>query len=218
MLIPDIIYCANNEKYARIVAEYGVKHGLRLPAKSRYPAFFADQDWKNPDRQAYIESLRRVQPNIATVLDWEQPEQLNEILSWAEEAASIVSEAVIIIPKVHCGISRLPRVIGGKQVRLGYSVPTKYGGTEVFVGEFAGWPVHLLGGSFKAQLRLAAYLDVRSADGNYLHHCIKVGTFFDGVRFRQVRCVSPISGPDLPETILRWSYANFMAAWRKMSV
>lgn len=60
----------------------------------------------------------------------------------------------------------LPRSIGGKPIRLGYSVPTKFSGTPVPLWEFKGWPVHLLGGSPKTQFRLAYYLDVVSVDGN----------------------------------------------------
>lgn len=102
---------------------------------------------------------------MATVLDWYRMEQLPDVLGWAEDIAPFVS-VIVIIPKVPGEVHRLPRDVGGKQVRLGYSVPTTYGGTEVPLYEFAGWPVHLLGGDPARQMALARVLDVRSADGN----------------------------------------------------
>ena len=102
---------------------------------------------------------------MATVLDLEYLTQLDEVMGWAEDAARYVSR-VIIIPKVSGVIGELPRRIGNAEVVLGYSVPTSYGGTALGLWEFGGWPVHLLGGSPHAQLRLAHYLHVVSADGN----------------------------------------------------
>lgn len=113
-------------------------------------------------------ALKRHRPSLATVLDWEHPEQLPEVLSWAEEAAEYVTDAIVIIPKVPGGVSDLPREVGGKGVILGYSVPTSYGGSPLGLWEFHGWPVHLLGGSPQRQLELAGYLDVVSADGNMI--------------------------------------------------
>lgn len=48
-------------------------------------------------------------------------------------------------------------------------VPTAFGGTQVPVWEFSGWPVHLLGGSPQEQRKLAQYINAVSADGNYAH-------------------------------------------------
>lgn len=134
------------------------------------PLYFADQEWKKPDRARYVARLAEHRPRLATVLDWEREEQLPEVLSWAEEAAQHVAEAVLVVPKVSGVIDRLPRSIGGKEVWLAYSVPTSYGGSPIFLSELAGWPVHLLGGSPQAQYQAWRYLagicDVRSLDGN----------------------------------------------------
>lgn len=112
-----------------------------------------------------MQALAQHRPHIASVLDWERDDQLPEVLAWAEDAAQYV-EVVMLIPKVQGGVSQLPRTIGGKPVRLGYSVPTSFGGTMLGLWEFCGWPVHLLGGSPQAQMQVARYLDVQSADGN----------------------------------------------------
>jgi hypothetical protein len=102
------------------------------------------------------------------VIDWELPEQLPEVIDWAEEVAQY-SRRLVVIPKVSGMLDAIPERIGGADVVLGYSVPTSYGGTEVFVGEFGRRPVHLLGGSPHAQMDLSHYLNVVSADGNMAH-------------------------------------------------
>jgi hypothetical protein len=177
---PELIYCADgNPRFAKIAIEAGFRYGARLPAHGlAFPIYFADQDWKHPDRVRYMAALAKHKPYMASVLDWERADQLPEVLGWAEEAAHIV-EVVVVVPKVHQGIVLLPARIGGKEVRLGYSVPTAYGGTDLFLSEFVGWPVHLLGGSPKKQIELSRYLDVRSVDGN-MHHkmACRYGAFF----------------------------------------
>ena len=150
---------------AKIAIDAGFLSGAQIPDTIYYPIYFADQDWKVPNRTAYMMGLKEHRPTMATVLDWEKKEQLPEVLSWAEEAATYV-DIVVIIPKVRGGIEKIPRTIAGATVRLGYSVPTKYGGTELPLHEFDGWAVHLLGGSPHKQMELAGHLDVHSADGN----------------------------------------------------
>lgn len=145
-------------------------YGAQLPGTiypDVAPLHFADQDWKKPDRERYVAAVAQHRPRVATVLDWEREEQLPEVLDWAEDIAPFV-ERVIIIPKVIGGIPRIPARIGGRDIVLGYSVPTKYSGTSVPVWEFAARPVHLLGGSPLAQIHAAHYLTVISADGNYI--------------------------------------------------
>ena len=171
MAAPALIYCADgNPAFARAAVEAGWLYGARLPAKVYEEVYFADQDWKEPNRMTYMRALERHRPAMATVLDLERPDQLSEVLSWAEEAAAHVTRAVVVIPKVPGIVADLPREVGGKPVVLGYSVPTRYGGTPCPIWEFRDWPVHLLGGSPQAQLRLAGYLPrLVSADGNMAH-------------------------------------------------
>jgi len=168
-LTPELIYCANgNRRYAEIAISAGYTYGAQLPGTVYFHPDFVDQNWKRPDRERYIAALAEHRPRMASVLDWERDDQLQEVLGWAEDAAQFV-DTVIIIPKVHGGISKLPRRIAGASVRLGYSVPTKHGGTEVMAFEFIGWPVHLLGGSPGQQMRIAQMgLDIRSVDGNMM--------------------------------------------------
>ena len=147
-----------------------MSYGAQLPGTiypDVAPLYFADQDWKRPDRARYVTALAQHRPHVATVLDWERDEQLPEVLAWAEEIAPLV-ERIIIIPKVIGGVPRIPPRVGGREVVLGYSVPTRYAGTSVPPWEFGRRPVHLLGGSPAAQMNAAHYLNVVSADGNYI--------------------------------------------------
>ena len=164
---PDLIYCAASGKdFARVaVDDCGWLYGARLPGTTSRPLHFADQDWKSPDRTAYVAALARHRPAIATVLDWEQEDQLDEVLSWAVEAARYVGR-VVIIPKIPGRLSCIPERIGGAEVVLGYSVPTSYGASPVPLWEFGRRPVHLLGGSPHRQREIAGYLNVVSLDGS----------------------------------------------------
>jgi hypothetical protein len=144
--------CAGkNRRFAESAIRNGWLYGSQLPATVYAPIVFADQDYKKPRRAQYMAALAQHRPETATVLDLEHEHQLETVLSWAEEAAQW-ARRVVIIPKASGIIARLPRCIGGADVVLGYSVPTRYGGTTVPIWEFAGWPLHLLGGSPHAQM------------------------------------------------------------------
>lgn len=172
----DLIYCGGgNPRFAQIAMDNGFLLGAQLPDTVYGPLYFADQDWKKPNRGAYMAALAQHRPHIASVLDLERDEQLGDVLSWAEEAAQFAN-VVMIIPKSFGIIQRLPRTIGGADIRLGYSVPTRHGGTSVPLWEFAGWSVHLLGGNPHKQQSLTHYMRVESADGNMallmaIRHC-----------------------------------------------
>lgn len=223
----ELIYCANgNPKFAKIAVDAGFLYGAQLPGHVSQPLFFADQNWKNPDREIYMEELAKHRPVMASVLDFERMEQLPEVLAWAEDAAQYV-EIVMIIPKCFGGIAKLPRTIGGKPVRLGYSVPTKHGGTAVPYSEFFNWPIHLLGGSPQAQMRLTRFLNVVSTDGNmHLKMATQFNSFFDPKKSTSQGYWPTINEYDgrkwgdgsksanAPCEAFRRSCANIMAFWR----
>lgn len=178
--------------------------------------------------------LERHQPYAATVLDWERPDQLAQVLGWAQEAAQYAHQ-VIIVPKVD-HIDRLPHQVGQAQVVLGYSVPTRYGGTTLPLWAFAGWPVHLLGGNPHTQMDCWRYLapiaDVVSADGNMaqLMACRYCQFWTNGDarhRFgharnrywptlREANDGELVTGTDLPYEAFRRSCQNIIAAWREL--
>lgn len=232
-----LCYCANgNPRFAAIAAAAGFAYGAQLPGSVPEGAdlFMADQDWKAPNRAAYMTALAKHRPAMATVLDWEAEEQLPEVLSWAEEAAQWARDFVCVIPKVPGQIDRIPDQIGGKSVVLGYSVPTRFGATPVPQWEFAGRRVHLLGGSPHRQMRewlyLSCHADVISADGNMAQ---KMATQQN--RFWQPSCAGRSGmhdrswptlkeadggvtwGQDAPYEAFRRSCENVAAAWHDLT-
>lgn len=164
----DLIYCGNgNKRFAQIAIERGFLYGAQLPGKTYYDIYFADQNWKKPDRRKYMEEVKKRKPHMASVLDWEKWSQYCIVMEWAEEIAPYVDE-VMIVPKIPNSVQSIPNIIGGKKVRIGYSVPTRYGGSTINLRELALRPVHLLGGSPHAQLALYTKIpNIVSADGNY---------------------------------------------------
>lgn len=208
----DLYYCADgNPRFAKIAIDAGFKYGAQLPGKGTvyFPVEFADQNWKKPNRARYMELLAQHKPHMATVLDLEREDQLPEVLSWGEEAAQFV-DVVLIIPKVFSIIGRIPHHIGKADVRLGYSVPTLYGGTELPLWEFEHRPVHLLGGSPKKQLRIADYLNVLSADGNAIQKAAQHGQVWRG-NWKD----GGIYEGEFMYQCFEESCHNVIAAWRK---
>lgn len=162
-------------------------------------------------------ALAQHKPFLASVLDWERQEQLPEILGWAEDAAQHV-EVVMLIPKVMAGVDQLPRTIGGKPVRLGYSVPTSFGGTELGLWEFSGWPCHLLGGNPQTQMQVSRYLNVVSADGNAAQKAaVSWNMVWQAGKWQRLCDVAGKIEEDAPYAAFEISCRNIMAAWRKMT-
>lgn len=221
----DLYYCANgNRRFAEIAINHGFLYGAQMPGTVYFPPHFCDQDWKKPNRKIYMAKLAEHRPYLASVLDLEQPAQLGEVLGWAEDAAQWVN-VVMIIPKFFGAIELLPRTIAGKPIRLGYSVPTRFGGTEVPTWEFAGWPVHLLGGQPHKQAELSHYLNVVSADGNYAKKmAIEYGQFWapGNARYAANRYWPKLSeagdhcDEDMPYVAFERSCKNIMSAFAMM--
>jgi hypothetical protein len=224
--LPTLIYCGGgNSRFARIALETGYKYGAQMPKTVYGPVYFADQNWRKPNRVVYMAALQTHRPVMATVLDWEREEQLAEVLDWAEEAAQYV-ERVLIVPKVIGGIGRIPRHVNGKDVVLAYSVPSRYAGTQVPAWEFAGWPVHLLGGSPHAQMRLYRHLagvcEVVSADGSMTSKMATTrcqywvnGTATES-RDRFWPGLKGWTRGDGPDEAFRRSCVNIVTAWQQL--
>ena len=168
-------------------------------------------------------ALAQHKPQIATVLDWEREDQLSEVLDWAEEAAQY-AQRVVIIPKVLSWdnpIDLLPRRIGDAEIIIGYSVPTAHGGTDLPLLYFDHRPVHLLGGSPHAQMRLSQRLHVVSVDGNMHQLQSLSGRFWSAEKgpkghWRQLREI----GIDLPTDnnleAFRRSCENIVTSWHSL--
>lgn len=219
--MPALIYAADgNPVFARAAVDAGWLYGARLPAWVGLPVYFADQDWKTPDRAGYMAALALHRPHMATVLDWERPGQRDEVFSWAEEAAQYVRQ-VVIIPKVPGMLGEIPGQIGGADVVLGYSAPTSYGASPVPLWEFGRRLVHVLGGSPHRQMELAGYLNVVSVDGGMSQMQAFKGRFWSPVKRRKGRWVQlSEDGDDRKDgaalECFRRTMANVRAAWEHM--
>lgn len=222
----QLFYCADgNPRFAQIAIDAGWYYGAQLPNKIHFKPAFVDQNWKAPSREKYMASLAVHRPYMATVLDWEQPEQFEDVMSWATEA-SRYAQTVVIIPKVPGGLHHIPDKIGGKPVRLGYSVPTSFGATPVQLAEFENRPVHLLGGSPNKQLELASVLNVVSADGNYAQKLSLTAQFWTprlavNGRVKYWPYLEEVDGfrhDDAPYEAFRRSCVNIIAAWRNLKI
>lgn len=200
----------------------------------REEVFFYDHEWKKPNRAGYMRALARAVPVMATVCDIMDEGLYREALSWAWEMSPHV-EYVLFIPKMTGVIERLPRRVGGsKEVVLAFSVPTKYGGTDLPVDSFRGRPVHLLGGSPAQQVDYwrrfrAAGCEVVSVDGNYAQKMASRFCQFyypqglKGARNRTWPTLKEFDGqkwpgPSGPQEAFRRSCESMMEMWRGLRV
>jgi hypothetical protein len=160
-----LIFSSTSSLDAAVAVSMGWRNGIistsasawaRLEERFRMPrCAFMDNDWHDYDHAQHLAGVRLVEPESCTTRDILTREQcdelgivhytLDETLDMAAELAEHVDD-VILIPKFDC-LDRLPRTIGTARVILGYSVETSYGGTQVPIEAFRGWPIRLLGGS-----------------------------------------------------------------------
>lgn len=209
-----LYYCADgNRRFAEIAIKAGFRYGAQLPKTVYFPPEFVDQDFKNPRYVGYIQALRKHRPYIASVLDIMEWRRLDEYLMRAEEVSRYCTE-VMLIPKLPGVIKELPREINGKKVRLGYSVPTRFGKTDVPIDEFDSWPVHLLGGSPKKQYELSKQINMVSCDGNYSQlMATKYNEFWDGEAWRELADYGGKVEKDAPYEAFRRSCENIIKMW-----
>lgn len=219
--IPTLIYCADGtQNFHDMAVGAGWLYGCKLPRSKIYgPLYMADQDWKKPNRASYMKSLSKHRPTIATVVDWESLDQLSEVLDWADEASQYV-ERIIIIPKVLGGIPKIPLHINGKEIILGYSVPTRYGGTKLTIFEFAKRSVHLLGGSPNKQINtfyhMRGFADVVSLDCNMMVRMANVNcSYWERGKWWTIRSMdgTRFDGHG-PNEAFRRSITNIMNYWK----
>jgi len=180
----DVIYTLQMADCTCCLAvQAGLKYGIQsahyrlcpytYELTGRHEVAFIDNDYFNYDHATHLKAVMALRPKYATVKDVMTPDQcardkiehteLAQILDWAEELAQY-TDNVIVIPKYDC-FDQIP-----DKFVLGYSVPTSHGGTPLPVATFKGRRVHLLGGSWKAQLAHMTELgdDVVSLDTNYV--------------------------------------------------
>jgi hypothetical protein len=222
----DLIYSsAGNEKFSEIAARNNWRLGAQMPKTVYARPYFADQNYKNPQITRYAASVEAWSPTLATVTDWERYEQMEDIFDMAESIAPHV-ETIIIIPKIVGTVELIPPIIGGRKIRLGYSVETRHGKTPVKPHEFGDRDVHLLGGSPHTQMALYGQMNVVSADTNYHQRmAVKYGAVWcNGTAIAKNRYFPTLRELgiqvdwDRPSVAFSMSCKAIMSAWNRMGV
>lgn len=201
--------------HSKLVQKITTRHGW-LPA-ARYTNLrdvrtfseigFIDIDWRNYNFRRHLEVVKSIKPTITVARDVEAVEQLGRIVEEASELA-MYAKNVVIVPKCPRLADSMEEVIPVDFI-LGFSTPTKYGGTPIPPERFQR-RVHLLGGSPKVQLFLASKMNVASFDCNRFTLDARFGDYFDGEKFRP----HPIGGY---ERCLEDSVLGINAAWAAMA-
>jgi hypothetical protein len=127
-----LIFCAGaGRRNMQVARSLGWLPGARSDetiSDVHRPLYLLDVHWTRYDWPAYLAVAARERPALAVVPDTCSVGDLPRTLAQAEDLAAHVTEAVLVVPKCSGLIERLPRRIGGRQIRLAYSVPTRYGG------------------------------------------------------------------------------------------
>ncbi|MFC1967597.1 DUF6610 family protein [Chloroflexota bacterium] len=142
---------------------------------------FIDIDWKNYNYEKHLEAVKYFRPQATVARDIEDVEMLEEILEEANELSKWAAN-VIIVPKDLRLEPILPNIIPERYM-LGYSVPSRYGGTKINKSAFSGRKVHLLGGHPNRQRLIADKLNVCSIDCNRMTIDAAFGDYFDDETF-----------------------------------
>lgn len=165
---------------------------------------FLDIDWKNYSFARHLAAAKATRPEITVALDVLNPKQLPRILDQAAELAEY-ADRVIVVPK-HPSLAPSLDTQIPKRFMLGFSVPTRYGGT-VIPPKFFKRAVHLLGGRPDVQRKLANLMPVVSIDCNRFTLDATFGDYFDGEIFRP----HPRGGYDL---CIKESLRNINSIWK----
>jgi hypothetical protein len=142
---------------------------------------FIDVDWRNYSFKHHLEAIKAAKPLMTVAQDVNDVAALPRILDEALEL-KLHCEYVVIVPKHPSLQDKLDTAIPEEFV-LGYSVPTRYGGTRIPARSFKR-PVHLLGGRPDVQRRIADLMPVVSVDCNRFTLDAAYGDYFDGETFR----------------------------------
>ena len=192
----DIIYTIQGlDGTCCIAVQSGMKYGIQsrkllkvcpyAQQSERHGVYFVDNHYKEYNHQMHLDVVMRFKPKYATTRDMIEERECvklgiqyydaDQILSWADELAEHC-EHVIIIPKSPGYIRLIP-----DRFIIGYSIPTRYGGSHFPIELITNHRIHLLGGSWKKQLYYLHKMreQICSVDNNYIHHQARHGCFIN---------------------------------------
>jgi hypothetical protein len=183
--MPILKFVAHSHRVLRIARRFGWLPAARYTnlrdVRSYDRLGFLDVNWKDYKFKQHLRAAIDTKPLVTVARDVENIEHLPSIL---DEAFELLQHAthVVIVPKdmrLKDEIEqRIPPVF-----LLGYSVPTRYGGTKLPIAAFKR-PVHLLGGRPDVQRKLAEQARIFSVDCNRFTLDAAYGDYFDGAAFR----------------------------------
>lgn len=177
-------FATHSKRVQKIAVKYGWLPSARYTnlrdVKDFEKVHFIDIDFKNYSFEKHFEAVKICRPHLTVARDVFSISELDSILIEAEMLEEY-SDHVIIVPKDKKLMGNLDNLIPQKYL-LGYSVPTKYGGTEIPPSEF-NRPTHLLGGRPDTQRNLAEEINVYSFDCNRFTLDASFGDYFVGNKF-----------------------------------
>jgi hypothetical protein len=191
----------------QIAVEHGWLPGARytnLRDVRTFPQLgFLDIDWKKYDFARHLETAGITRPLMTVARDIEHRRDLRRTIDQAFRLLEFARH-VVVVPKDPLLEGRLNESIPAEFL-LGFSVPTRYGGTKLSPSAFRR-PVHLLGGRPDVQRKLANAMPVFSIDANRFTLDAAFGDYFDGEIFRR----HPVGGY---RVCLRDSVRNITSLW-----
>lgn len=140
---------------------------------------FLDIDWRRYCFESHLLALQKTRPVLSVARDVLCVSEIDSIRREVDQILLYASYA-IVVPKDN-RIRQRDLENWGDRVIMGYSVPSKYGSTNISPELLQG-PVHLLGGSPVNQRRLAEIMNVVSFDNNSIAITARYGRYFDGVK------------------------------------
>ncbi|MBG53089.1 MAG: hypothetical protein CML99_11840 [Rhodobiaceae bacterium] len=202
-------YVCHSRKVLELAALYGWEPGARYTnlrdVRGVSQLGFLDINWKDYDFERHLAAAKAYRPEVTVAQDVVDRAELSKILDQAERLSEYAN-TVIVVPKDLRLAEYLTSLIPSRY-RLGYSVPTRYGGTEIPISAFGQREIHLLGGRPDVQRDLANRLNVASLDTNRFTLDAGFGDYFDGEKFRP----HPTGGY---EVCLKASLENMNAIWQ----
>lgn len=200
-------FVAHSKRVRTIAHDYGWLPGARYTnlrdVRGVQGLGFLDIQWKKYDFKRHLCAAEAHRPFLTIARDIESLEELSDILEEAEKLSRFCPH-VVLVPKDLRLAEIMDREIPKRYI-LGYSVPTRYGGTLIPPHCFTR-PTHLLGGRPDIQRALANQMPVVSFDCNRFTLDASFGDYFDGELFRP----HPIGGY---ENCIRDSLKNITLIW-----
>jgi hypothetical protein len=176
---PVIKFVAHSQFVLRIALRYGWMPAARYTNLRDVRKFerigFLDVNWKDYSYRRHLEAAKSTRPFMTVARDIDDHGNLSRTLDQALEL-KLYCQKVVIVPKDPFLADKLDSLIP-RDLMLGYSVPTRYGGTALPPEVFKR-PVHLLGGRPDVQRSLANVMPVVSVDCNRFTLDAAYGDFF----------------------------------------